>query len=270
MKEEEYIKIKEEYLNDKISLTNLSKKYNISRCIITKRLKSENININNIQNKSTIIGDYFEVINTEEKAYWLGFWYADGYVALKTNHLEISLQKSDINHLVKFAKAINFTKNIAIDNKVGRCRICFANKKMHKDLIDQGCIPQKSLKLEPPKDLQNNLIHHFIRGYFDGDGSISFNQNKEHRPTITFLGTKNILSFISINLLNEISKTRGNHESLITLTIEYCGKTARNLLKLMYENSSVHLDRKYKKYIQMKTALLDSDVQNALSKYGEL
>ena len=55
-----------------------------------------------------------------------------------------------------------------------------------------------------------------------------------------------------------------------TFTIEYTGKNARDLLFLLYENANVYLDRKYERFCLMKTALLNSDVQYALSKFGKL
>ena len=63
---------------------------------------------------------------------------------------------------------------------------------MANDLINLGCIPNKSLILLPPK-LKDEFISHFIRGYFDGDGSIGKYKN---RYKITFLGTNDLLLWI--------------------------------------------------------------------------
>ena len=260
-----YLKAKEYYLNNNISLTKLSKMFKIDRGNFSKFLKNNGVEIINKQNQQTIIGNYFEKIDSEEKAYWLGFMYADGNVSKNSNNIEISLKPGDINHLRKFAKTINFTNKISVSNT--RCRLCFANKQMKQDLINNGCIPAKSLILKYPK-INNNLIIHFIRGYFDGDGCITFNQNKHHRPTISILGTKDTLDYISKNLTGHVKKLRGNHGSDVTFVLEYTGQLSRDLLFKLYENSNIYLDRKFERFSLLKLALQDRKVLDALSKYG--
>lgn len=269
--ESDYNFFKQLYLNEQKSLSYISRKYNISRWSLTKRLKLDGIKIVNRQNEQSLYQDFFEVINTEEKAYWLGFLYADGYVSKNSNHIELSLQLSDINHLIKFSKAINFTNNIIKDYKVPRCRICFACKKMHKDLVNQGCVPQKSLILNHPENVPEELVIHFIRGYFDGDGSVSFNERKHHRPSLQIIGTEDVLSWISEKLNKKVNRKRKDKrtENDKTLCMSYSGEKAREILFMLYKNANVYLDRKYERFCLMKTALLDSDVQYALGKIGK-
>ena len=114
----------------------------------------------------------FDSIDNEEKAYWLGFLFADGYVSLKTNLIELSLQLNDKNHLEKFKLFISAKQNITEDSF--RCRITISNKHLKETLINLGCTPQKSNNIRFPK-IDKNLYPYFIRGYFDGDGSISRN-----------------------------------------------------------------------------------------------
>ena len=66
---------------------------------------------------------------------------------------------------------------------------------MFNDLIKQGCVPNKSLILTFPNKYQvpKNLINHFIRGYFDGDGSI-YEYSKTHAGSISFIGTESVLN----------------------------------------------------------------------------
>lgn len=266
-KTELYEKAKTYYLENNESVTKIAKLFNIDRGMLSLYLKKQGIEVINKQNQTTIIENYFEIIDDEHKAYWLGFFFADGNVSSKTNNLEISLKLSDKEHLEKLAKDINFTNNISCDSV--RCRLCFANKKMKEDLIDKGCVPAKSLILKPPKNIPDNLIIHFIRGYFDGDGCISFTQNKAHRPQFSLLGTEEFLNFIALNLIGTTKKLRMNHGSDKTWVLEYSGQTSRSILEKMYEGSTVYLERKYERYQKMKIALQDSNVLNALSKYGE-
>lgn len=250
------------------SLTKVSKLFGIDRGNFTCFLKKQGIQIINKQNSTTIIENYFEIIDTEEKAYWLGFFFADGNVSKNSNNLEVSLKASDKEHLEKLAKSINYTNNIAIDDV--RCRLCFANKKMKLDLINKGCIPNKSLILEPPKNIPDELIIHFIRGYFDGDGCIAFNEGKHHRPTISVLGTRKMLNFISMYLTGSFKILKCNKGSNDTLVLTYTGEEARRLTFKLYENSTIYLNRKFQRFQLLKIALQDGNILNALSKYGRI
>ena len=79
-------KIIEEYLNNK-SLRKIEEEYGVSRNTISKFLEKNNIKTTtgNHYRKYFHQEDFFENINTEEKAYWLGFMFADGYISEKRN-----------------------------------------------------------------------------------------------------------------------------------------------------------------------------------------
>lgn len=154
--------------------------------------------------KYNVDENYFEIINTPNKAYWLGFLYADGCVMVrernnkKSHILEISLNEDDITHLEKFKMCLKSNspiKHKIIKEKYKACRLNICNKKICEDLIKLGCTPRKSLTLTFPTEEQvpKELIPHFIRGYLDGDGCV-FNNGEEKK--IGFVGTKNILENI--------------------------------------------------------------------------
>ena len=135
--------------------------------------------------------NYFDTIDTEEKAYWLGFLFADGNLSvpsyttkegkIKNGRYKISLElkAEDIEHLKKFAKAIDYEKEIktvkcsGYDDTTKRCRLMFNNKHMWNTLNNLGCTPRKSLTLQFP-NISEKLEIPFIRGYFDGDGCLSY------------------------------------------------------------------------------------------------
>ena len=84
----------EEYINSKegsISLTQLQNKYGVRRQVISEILKNKGIEVVNYQNRSRINENVFDVIDTEEKAYWLGFIFADGNISSTGNKLEMNL-----------------------------------------------------------------------------------------------------------------------------------------------------------------------------------
>jgi intein/homing endonuclease len=146
----------------------------------------------------------FDSIDTEEKAYWLGFIYADGCIGSSDNSLEISLKSSDSEHLEKFNSFIKGPSNkVKIGNvKCGdkiceRCRWAIHNFHIHEVLNSYGCVPAKSLILEFPNESifkNKSLIRHFIRGYWDGDGCLSYCDKKHLCPNASVLGTENFLS----------------------------------------------------------------------------
>ena len=243
---EEVLKV---YNEERISLTKLAKRYSLDRETVTKWIKNNRelkIKKNGAYNINSSV---FENIDSEEKAYWLGFIYADGYIS-DDNSFELSLKISDSNHLEKFKKFLNYDGKITLDTKVGRCRLMFRNKKIGGDLKNLGCIPRKSLVLKFPTKFQvpEYLLNHFIRGYFDGDGSINGIKNS---ISISVLGTNDFLSKMLINFqLFSVLKVKNVKGSEKVFYFQISGSNARKFLYTIYKNSIVSLDRKYDLYIE--------------------
>ena len=149
----------------------------------------------------------FEIIDTEEKAYWLGFLYADGCVGSKEDKVELGLAEKDLKHIEKFRDFMNITNKISYREKTKSYRMSFRSAKCKQDLIDKGCIPKKSLILDFPNENQvpKHLIRHFIRGYFDGDGWFT---NTESCFQIGIIGTENFIN----GFLNSIENTNKDNK----------------------------------------------------------
>ena len=156
----------------------------------------------------------------------------------------------DYNHLKKFSQSLKSNVNINVYENVetnygitSYCRLIINSRKMVKDLIKHGCVPNKSNILKPPIGVPNNLIRHFIRGYFDGDGS--YIQGKEKR--ISFIGTDEVLFFILENLPIEKDKqfAKRNKEHIVSELRFGKKQEVLDTLKYMYLNSNVYLDRKH-------------------------
>ena len=178
--------------NNKPSLSKICKKYHVGCSTISNKLKSLGYEIINHQNKIKFNENVFDTIDTEEKAYWLGFIFADGYISKLDDkkhdyHFEISLKGSDKSHLDKFNKfmehedpnhvKINKAECFNTGIITERCRWCIRSQHLWETLNSYGCVPSKSLILKFPKlDIFKNktLIKHFIRGYWDGDGCLSW------------------------------------------------------------------------------------------------
>lgn len=264
----------EEYIanfNNKPSLAKISKKYNVGSKSVSDRLKELGYEIVNHQNKLKFDETIFDSIDTEEKAYWLGFIFADGYVSgFDSNgkndyYFEISLKGDDKKHLdkfnifmkhedlnhVKINKAECFNTSIICD----RCRWSIRNKHLWETLNSYGCVPSKSLILKFPnksifKDI--SLIKHFIRGYWDGDGCLSW-ANKEHTyADISVLGTEQFLIELQKNLPLKINYRlyNNNSDKNITKIFQVHGKPAFELCYYLYNDANIYLDRKYEKYLE--------------------
>lgn len=110
--------------------------------------------------------DYFKYVDNEEKAYWLGFIYADGNVYKTT--LTIKLNKKDKEHISLFKNHIKSEHPIK-DIKRNQSFIQVNGKKLTSQLNNLGVMSRKTFKIDMPK-LREDLYNDFIRGYFDGDG----------------------------------------------------------------------------------------------------
>ena len=122
-------------------------------------------------------------------------------------------------------------------------------KKLTEDLINKGCVPNKSLILKfPTSDIvPDNLIFHFMRGYFDGDGWIGFDSKKTfHRTNIT--GTKNFIigycNKLNIHNIENRLRKKGN-----VYQFEFHKQESNKMLDLFYSNCTIYLDRKYDRYL---------------------
>jgi len=246
-----YNQMKIEYTKENISLNKLSKKYKVARSTISKWFKRDGIKIINLQNIAKFNYRIFDKINSEEKAYWLGFIYADGYVSSRDNTFELSLGLKDTIHLIKFAKFLEYENNIKTDSF--RCRFSVTNRHFHKKLNELGIIPKKSLVIKfPDKNiLPLKLYIPFIRGYFDGDGYVGTNimKNKRRYYNVALLGTKHFLTAV-LNFLDIKSNLRlaNKNGAIEAKQFELSKNKGLLLLIKLYSNSKIHLERKYKKY----------------------
>ena len=246
--QEKYLLAKEKYLNGE-SLTSISKQLKIDRATLSQNLKKDNVEVINFQNITKFNENFFETIDTEEKAYWLGFLYADGSIGDKKNTIEISLQSSDYHHLEKFNESVDGAPDKHIYRDEIRCRICYSNKKTKNDLIKLGCTPKKSLTLTFPSKEQvpDEFLYDFIRGYVDGDGSVMIN-TKGTNGRLSLLGTK---EFIEGLLIRTGWKPMTIQHPSGVYAIEWGGQYNINYLNQLYANANIYLDRKYQKYLEI-------------------
>ena len=254
MKNLDWEKLAFEFQTTNISLTEMGKRENVDRRTLAKHFKELGIEIVNKQNRSKFNEHIFDQIDSEEKAYWLGFIFADGYISSSpirkgvksVYQFELSLGIKDIEHLNKFKRFMDYEKDIITDGN--RCRFVVTNKYLWTLLNELGCTPNKSLSLTFP-DIPQNLVKHFIRGYFDGDGCISRHvHNTCVTPHIELLGTKQMLEHV---LLYSGISAKYKHDirhSEETWSLEWTKDLGIEFINYLYNNCSIYLNRKYELY----------------------
>ena len=253
----------QDYQNCK-SIRQIEQDYGVTRYSVAKYLEEQNIKITkgNHHRKYIHQFDYFETIDTEEKAYWLGFMFADGYIVDYSNRygedkFGITLHSDDVETLERFRESIKSTNPITDVSSNGRSlrRIIMSSQKTVDDLISHGCVKQKSLILKPPINIPDNLIHHFIRGFFDGDGSIFWNKSEfEHHKTwntpsyaISITSTKEMIEWI----IEQVGFGNLKKEERREKTWYYRqggNNKARAFCEYIYKDATIFMERKYKLY----------------------
>lgn len=199
---------------------------------------------------------YFDVIDCEHKAYWLGIIVSDGFV----NNKEISLclKKDDIELIKEFKNDLNSEHPIKT-NKDGNPFITIVCKQLCDSLRSYGLHNRKSWSLDIDKIISNvphEYEHHFIRGLFDGDGSIRYykypymNKPQFH---FGFTGLENVCSYVKDKLgINR----KLVHEGNVTYTLVTRDKNKIiDIFNYLYKDATIYLSRKHKVFqeIQMMT-----------------
>lgn len=206
--------------------------------------------------KYQVDGDYFATIDSEEKAYWLGFLYADGYVRIKNNRsgqLKLKLSSKDRSHIELFNKClssnypikdyISIIKYKDGESKSNVSEVSIYNTKIVNDLIYNGCISNKTFLIRLPI-IDISIIRHFIRGYFDGDGCISI--SKKGQPSIKIISNGDFINDIRDYLIN-VGVSRINirdNGRVKNLMIESKIDCLR-FKELIYNDSRIFLKRKF-------------------------
>ena len=192
-------------------------------------------------------------INYEEKAYWLGFFYADAYNNEKLGRIVIELQEQDREHLIKcarfFGKPRDPFKQLKNKGKYIAFRLELNSKHLSQSLASKGCHQTKSFDIKFPTWLNDNLIHHFIRGYFDGDGSIYIHQDQLN---IEFASTQEMCISINAILSNlNISGQMYHPKRYKNNTYKLCfggSRQVKRFCEWLYKDATIYLDRKYDVY----------------------
>lgn len=253
------------YVDDKISSELIAKQFGVDAGVVRRAVIKHGAAIRPAtENKRQykINDTFFEKIDCEANAYFLGLLYADGELSSSASGIRLELQAKDIDILEKYSMLIYDFLKIEDDpfkDENGNIirvykMVNVYSQKMHTDLIKLGCTPKKTF---PTFDIvPENLIHHFIRGFMDGDGCICITD--ENSPRVDCTSTNDFLKGLTEYLINKLhitfSKIRLCHP-------ERCNNTSgtqtkgftnvRLLLDYLYLDATFLLNRKKDKYDEM-------------------
>lgn len=238
--------------------------------IVTVRTVSKTLNNNGIQTRTCSERNqryrrnshYFDTIDDQYKAYYLGLLFADGCNYTDHNAITLSLQSEDAYIVESFANAIEYEGPVRF-NKLHEKNASLKNQAiltvndpyMSRKLLELGMVNAKSLNLLFPKYITPSLIRHFIRGYFDGDGCISYNLN-HRKPRVMICGTREFCNSI-MDILHAMNcpchlnhpKQSGESNTYVLVINGYNGVT--RFMDWIYDGAKIKMNRKYIKYLDI-------------------
>lgn len=240
------------------------------------------------QSNRRIRHEFFENIDTEVQAYLLGFYTADGSIdeKRKTFRVELAIKDKDQIYLIKdiISPDARIYQNPARDfmgskgkliHTDGSIGVDITSADLCRNLVDWGIGYGKTYKEIHIPAINSELKRHFIRGFFDGDGTVSGSIAREKGKKDRFRYYISMISKTS-TLLLDIQKFFAEHNIKINLNymkrddmyrlITSSKKEVEKIYHLLYDNSYFYLQRKYDKlnhYVNTEDLQLIAEACNA-------
>lgn len=250
--------IKKLYYEQKISLDDLSEIYGCSRTAIRNLFIKLNLDRRSKTEqfiKYSVNEHFFDNIDTADKAYCLGLWYADGCNRIERGDINIQLQIDDYSVLNSINNLVENTRPIKIYNVTNKknhtknyCELLIHSRYMCEQMNNYNFIPRKSLTLDFPYWMPQDLIPFMLRGYIDGDGWVQKYRIGFMSTDKFCLGVKQY--FDSLGLECHIRDMK-RHYNEHTKTFDINGrKNIIPFVKKMFSDGTIFMDRKVKRYIE--------------------
>jgi intein-encoded DNA endonuclease-like protein len=214
--------------------------------------------------------DFFDAIDTQEKAYFLGFLYADGGNNIDANFVRVDLARKDKDILEKLVSLIYLEDPLQHIKDQDRKKIHkgedvvyytsyfdICSKYICHKLEELGCGAKKSLILNFPEWLVDpELQRHFIRGYYDGDGGVFLTDIKTRSASTKMVSTIEFCRSMSDIVMNGTGVQFGDPyndvEGKNVYTIRLSGnRQIATFLNWLYKDATIFLNRKYNLYLQL-------------------
>ena len=246
--------------NDGASLASICKCFDCDKARVKRFLKDSGV-VERTLSESVRIYDinenYFDSIDTERKAYMYGFFYADGHLSPRGT-VSFGIQERDGYILEEFLKDMesnNTTKKTMGENGRYYRSLSITNKHISETLRKYGVDGDKTYSAKFPKEsvIGDDILRHFIRGFFDGDGTIS--KTNTSNLSASLVGTYNMMWSVSY-IIEYFTGVKGaireepRSEKIYYYSVSG-GKNVEKFLSFMYDDSSIYLTRKYNRYLNV-------------------
>lgn len=220
-----------------------------------------------------IVND-LSVIQSETDAYTLGFWFSDGWITSK-GQAGLKIHKNDFQTLKKIKD--NICPELSLMYEKNNALLLVSSKQFRDNLKSYGITIDKSYSDFKLPDLPPHLVRHFIRGYFDGDGTVYYDkkQLRVNICSITLQILKDIQQELSLNNIYSVINTEiregktyrvptGYSNNLKNMHRLFIRKKSdlKLLYEYLYEDATIYLDRKYNKFLNY----INTEVNNQITK----
>lgn len=252
------------YKQSPVSLKVLEEKYQLSHPTISKILKDVPKHKKAQIYNPELYENYFESINTEFKAYFLGFIIADGNIFLAKDgnrqaSISITVKQSDQYILERFKQEVHTNTNLAHDGR-GCVTMAVRSNKMASDLAKYGIVPRKTLMSFLPNNIPTDMMCHVLRGILDGDGNVKSKQTSirnRYAHAISYCGTKQLMEDIADYCVNvcklKVKPTVYTYTNRHLSELKIQNKDDMYVFgEHLYHNANIYLVRKKTLYDEFK------------------
>lgn len=240
---------------DGYSLNSLQKILGVHRSTLSGYLKKNDVKVKYHEKLETLNERYFQNIDDQEKAYFLGFIFADGSVNARGNNLTVDLSAKDIEILNRFSDLL-YRKNYVISyNRYGReyCKLNVNSIPLCNDLLTHNVTSNKTFTIKYPI-IDPGVENHFIRGLIDGDGCICLPTSNRNSPSVSLICTRDIADYLQkkfsedLKIKSYIYKSKNYDPNTICNFVVKNYHQVKILLDWLYKDSNIYLQRKYNLY----------------------
>lgn len=241
----------------------IGKDYGCNENSINELLRKCGVEIRPIRHYAKPVDEsFFDVIDTEAKAYILGFWMADG---CNSSHVPVArMSITDLDILHRMAEEMGFGGKI-ISRKRGTYKpiylMAIGSRRMCDALTRLGCVRGKTYtaKFQTEDQVPRHLQRHLIRGWMDGDGSIYMN-SRGKSWNMSIVGTEDVCRGIGDCIESHLGIVANVRPAFIgekhtTWHVYYCSQIkVASILDWLYHDSTIHLECKHQKYLEFRLA----------------
>lgn len=254
--EEDKISIRRRYLDGEL-IKELAIEYKVSGVTLIAAMRDIDPMIEICPRVYRIKDRHFSVIDTERKAYFLGLLYADG-CNRENNVVVLSLGEPDQYLVEGLKEELGFGGPLRIINYADHSwktthRLELCNKRLSRDLYRLGCVYRKSLILRFPTEEQvpKHLLPHFVRGFFDGDGSIANNRRLEVSMMSSPDFCQGLKTYLetTLNIKAYLKKHHNGKNHVVATNL----RASVLVLDHIYQDATIYMTRKrdrFKRFIQ--------------------